>query len=143
MHKAGFDVVEGNRSPAFEGWPRFQFDAPPDQALYEAAVSRIASSSLKEPYLLVLATTTSHLPWRSPEGAVHTEESVMRYVDRQIGSLYDALDRSGFLEDGVLIITGDHRQMTPVAAEELRRFGDAAPAMIPMVIVWTKGGLPR
>jgi hypothetical protein len=143
MRAAGFDAVEGNRAAEFDGWPRFQFDAPPDEALYAAALSRLAASTFREPFLLVLATTSSHLPWRSPAGAEHTEQGVMRYVDRQIGAFHDALERIGFLENDMLIITSDHRQMTPVSATELRRFGDAAPAMIPLVIAWKSGGLPE
>ena len=142
LRKVGFDDVEGNESPEFAGLPRYHFDAPPDGALYQLALKKLRASALKAPYLLVLGTTSSHLPYISPEGLPGTEENVLRYVDRQIGSLYDELGKIGFFENGLLLITGDHRAMTPVSGDEHARFGEAAAGMIPLVVVWKAAHLP-
>jgi hypothetical protein len=66
----------------------------------------------------------------------------MRYVDKQLGYLYNHLQTAGYFDHGILIITGDHRAMLPVSEVETSKYGDAASAMVPMVIVWKNGQLP-
>ena len=40
----------------------------------------------------------------------------------------------GFLADGILLITGDHRSMTPLVGDEYRRFGERAFARVPLIV---------
>ncbi|MCP4692561.1 MAG: sulfatase-like hydrolase/transferase [Desulfobacterales bacterium] len=135
LKRIGFEEVEGSETPFYKGWPRFAFNAAPDEALYAYAMKKIAGLNTDErPYFMVLETVTSHLPFLDPEGRANTEESVIGYVDRRLGLFYGELEDSGFFRDGVLIITSDHRVMAPLSKAELDLYGDSAFARIPMVV---------
>jgi hypothetical protein len=45
------------------------------------------------------------------------------------------LKRRGFFDNGLLIITGDHRKMLPVSAPERERYGESAKARVPLLII--------
>lgn len=132
----GFDVAEGSEECSFyKDWPRFAFNAAPDEALFAYAIRKISNQKSKEkPYFMVLETVTSHLPLTDPEGHSNTEEAVINYVDRQIGVFYNRLKNSGFFMNGLLIITSDHRIMAPLSKAERNLYGDSAFARIPMVV---------
>lgn len=133
----GFDSISGSHDPAYEGMPRFAFDAAPDAALVDQVV-RQAEALRKErtqPFLIVAQTASSHMPFVDPTGANHTEAGVIRYVDAQIGRLARELEADGYFEGGILIVVADHRKMAPLEAGEQKRFGLSAFARIPLVMV--------
>lgn len=132
----GFDVIEGHEVPYFEGWPRYAFNAAPDEALYAYTIEKIVKlSRMKQPYFMVLETVSSHLPYVDPDGFSNTEKKVFTYVDRQIGHFYEKLNNLGFFGDGMLIIVSDHRVMAPLSKAESDVFGDSAFARIPLIVV--------
>ncbi len=136
LRALGFDSIEGHDAPDYASSNRLAFEAPPDAALYQAALVRVRRLRAEgRPFLLCLETTSSHLPWTDPDGTASTEERVMRYVDAQIGAFHDALRASGYFGHGILLVTGDHRLMAPVTPAESRRFGTSAYARIPLVAV--------
>ena len=135
LESIGFDDVEGIETPFYKEWPKFAFNAPPDEALFAYAIRKIGNlNSDQQPYFMVLETVTSHLPFLDPEGKSNTEKAVINYVDRQLGVFYKSLEDYGFFSNGVLIITSDHRIMAPISKAEMDRYGDSAFARIPMVV---------
>ena len=131
----GFDTVEGAETFFYKKWPRFTFNAAPDEALFAYAVKRIENlNSDQRPYFMVLETVTSHLPFLDPEGRSNTEKAVITYVDQQLGIFYNKLEDCGFFSNGILIITSDHRIMAPLSKAELDLYGASAFARIPMVV---------
>lgn len=136
LDKIGFDVIEGDEVPEYKKWPRYAFNAAPDEALYNRAEKLIKMiKSNGRPDFIVLETVSSHLPFVDPNGQSGTEESVIRYVDQQMGVFYIKLIDLSFFENGLLIITGDHRIMAPLSKAEIRKYGDSAFARIPLVVV--------
>lgn len=87
-----------------------------------------------KPYLMVIETVTTHHPYTDPMTMELSAEAAFRYADATAGLFYEALEEGGFFEDGILIITSDHRSMTPLRADELQHFGLSAKARIPLVI---------
>lgn len=145
FERIGFESVRGGRDPVFDGWPRFAFDSAPDEALVNAVSLRerqLRADADERPFLLVAETTTSHMPFVHPNGVDRSEEAVFRYVDAQIGRLASLLEESGFLANGLLIVTSDHRKMAPLEPEELRRWDVGAFSRIPLVVLG-RGGVPR
>ncbi len=135
LARIGFDDVEGTETPFYKEWPRFAFNAAPDEALFAYAIRKIGNlNSDQQPYFMVLETVTSHLPFLDPEGKSNTEKAVITYVDRQLGVFYKKLEDCGFFSNGVLIITSDHRLMAPLSKAEMDRYGNSAFARIPMVV---------
>lgn len=133
----GFDLIEGHESPDYEAWPRFQFKAAPDEALFQRIIRHVDERArVAQPSFVFSKTVTSHHPFVNPETGVKSEAQTVRYVDRQIGALYKALESRDFFKNGVLIIVGDHHSMIPVRRQEVERWGaHRATARIPAVIV--------
>jgi lipoteichoic acid synthase len=137
LARVGFESIRGSRDPAFDGWPRFVFDSAPDEALVNevAAREKRLRDASDRPFLLVAETATSHMPFVHPNGRDHGEAGVIRYVDREIGRLARLLEESGFFASGLLVVTSDHRTMSPLEAGEPERFGLSAFTRVPFVAV--------
>jgi len=131
----GFQVIEGDKTPFYSGWPRYHFNAAPDRALYDYALNKIQLlEAAGRHYFIVMETVSSHLPYIDPEGRSNSEKAVFTYVDRELGRFYQKLLKADFFRDGILIIVGDHRVMAPLSKAEYDRFGESAFARIPLVI---------
>jgi phosphoglycerol transferase MdoB-like AlkP superfamily enzyme len=131
---AGFDHIEGHTHPAYDGWARYQFDAAPDEALYQRVCERIKEHGGGR-FFMYLSTISSHHPFVNPENGEQSEVQAVRYADRQLGLFHDRLIETGFFDDGVLIIFGDHHAMVPLKPGEAERFGEErAAARVPLVV---------
>ena len=139
----GFSHAAGQKEIArYRGAPRYGFESPTDHLLYEEVLARLDQSArAREPAFLAAITASSHPPYVDPLGRANTEANVWSYVQEEFWWLYGALQKRGFFENGVLIITGDHRKMVPVAEHERERYGEGAKARIPLLIIGT--GIPR
>lgn len=133
----GFQRVVGGGSPEFAGAPRFVFDMPADEALYALALEHLRAQAA--PSLLVLATCSLHKPYELPDPRDRVEGepflSQLRYVDRTTFEFYRALEQAGFFDDGVLVLVGDHRRMTPLDPLEERELGIDATGRVVAAIV--------
>jgi len=140
----GFSHAAGQKEIArFKGAPKFGFESPADHLLYEELLARLDARGhdSQQPILLAAVTASSHPPFVDPLGWANTEENVWAYVQQELWWLYRELTTRGFFEDGILLITGDHRKMLPVRREERARYGESAKARIPLVIIGK--GIPR
>jgi hypothetical protein len=133
----GFDRVrERDETPAFRDAPRFAFGAPSDEVLYAEALRTIhVLSESRQPFFFNIYTASSHLPWTAPQGKPNTQERVWAYVDEQFGNFYAQLRKSGFFDNGVLLVLGDHRKREPLSAAEKKKYGPMSRALIPLLIV--------
>ncbi|MCC6356511.1 MAG: sulfatase-like hydrolase/transferase [Verrucomicrobiae bacterium] len=153
---AGFDLLSDGSDPFYgrgeDGvpWPIGAF-GPPDRALYLRALDLLDAidrgrerTGATRPWLLVLETTSSHLPLHNPDGPPHDEAPVMAYADREAAAFVGGLRGRGFFRDGgLLIVTADHRSMGPVTDRERRRLGPSAGWRIPMFFLadWLPSGI--
>ncbi len=142
LRSLGFLHVEGDEAPFYEKWPRFHFNAAPDSALYGRTLQLLKSLEGPTPYMVMIETVSTHQPFINPLDRTHSEIAAFQYADRSLGKFYRALVQTGYFEDGILVILGDHRAMTPIHEEEMEQFGSAAAARVPMVIVWNDGRVP-
>lgn len=130
----GFDYVEGHDHPEYDKWERFHFQAAPDEALYLRALDRIKHNRDNK-LLMFIKTVSSHHPFINPDNKVKSEPEAIMYTDRQIGRFYRQLQASGFFNNGILVIVGDHHAMTPLSKAEIDRNGPfKASAKVPLVI---------
>ncbi|WP_167505944.1 LTA synthase family protein [Desulfosediminicola flagellatus] len=135
----GFDVIEGHENPAYKGWDRYHFNAAPDEALYLHVLDKLNNTS-DDQFFYFIETVSSHFPFLNPETKERTEEAAIKYVDKQLGIFIDQLMKTDFFDNGMLIITSDHRTMIPLNKVEQETFGESAPARVPLIIV--KGTVP-
>ncbi len=130
-----FDTVEGSESPFYARLPRGQFGAAEDAALFarfEQWLDQRGDDA--QPFVSVLLTVSSHPPFVDPRSGTIDPPGSFAYVDEQFANLYSQLERRGFFANGILLITGDHRSMTPVPADEFAKFGERSFARIPLIV---------
>lgn len=127
----GRDDVEAMRLA-----PTVVQDAPSDAYLYrEAMISVERLRSQETPFLFTIATTSTHLPYTHPEGGPDTPEAVWEWSLQHLVSFYQQLSEIGFFENGILLVTGDHRQMRPLTRTETERYGASALARVPLLVI--------
>lgn len=130
-----FDSWEGAEQPFYNGWKRRHFNAAEDKALYQRFLQWLDQRPHGQPpFMAVLLTVSTHPPFIDPRAEKPDEEGAFRYADEQIGLFYAELEKRGFFKNGILLISGDHRSMTPLLAAEQKRFGDSAMARTPFVM---------
>jgi hypothetical protein len=111
-------------------------DAPSDKLLYAEALSVLSQqTSSQSPHLMVLATTSTHLPYTHPEGGPDTAAAVWAWSSQQLSDFYLQLQVTGFFDDGILLITGDHRQMRRLTKQESEKYGGSARARVPLLVI--------
>lgn len=141
----GFQKIIKGDDPRFAAQKlRGPFDSVPDRLLFSVAFEEVERMPAGRPFFMTVQTFWSHRPFMDPNdnGVVHGQEPVFRDTDAQIGTFYKRLMASGFFQNGLLFITGDHRAMEPFQRQEFQRFGTSAPARIPAVIATHAVNLP-
>lgn len=143
LKSLGFDSYEGAEQPFYNAWKRRHFNAAEDKALYQRFLQWLDQQYGGAPSFSMLLTVSTHPPFINPEDEASDEPGVFRYADKQLGMLYTELKQRGFFQHGILLISGDHRSMTPVFPAEIRRFGDSALARTPLILLSDLPGLPH
>lgn len=135
LNNIGVTYKEGSEHPYYNQWPRFKFDAAEDRALYNRLISRIKAQKPGHPYFVVVENVSTHLPFMDPKTKINSEELVFKYEDKEVYRIYQYLLKNKFFDNGILVITSDHRATTPLRKEEINLYGEEAPSRIPMVII--------
>ena len=111
---------------AFEDKPKYTFDAAPDESLYEKAIEVVNAQTWS--FFLTLQTISSHTPYNTPYG--RSMEGMYRYEDETFSKFYENLKATDFFDNGILIVLGDHRKMTPLEDKEFAKWWTTAAAKI-------------
>ena len=99
---------------------KYVFDAAPDNDLYNKTLETIKEQH--DPYLIVLQNISFHKPYNTPYGT--TQQDALKYADKSLFYFYLQLKKSGFFNNGLLVIVGDHRKMEPLENKEKDALGD-------------------
>ena len=130
----GFTHAAGRREIArYRGAPTYAFESPEDHLLYEEVLARLDAGP--SPAFIAAITASSHPPYVDPRGRENSEQQVWEYVQDELWWLYSELKTRGFFENGILLITADHRKMLPLSHQERERYGDSAKARIPLLAI--------
>lgn len=130
----GFDYIEGSENSFYDDWERFLFDAAADEALYLRVKQRLQSIDPQSSYFIAIENVSTHRPFIDPVTKTESERKVFQYADRELAGFYRHLEDSGFFENGLLFVIGDHRAMTAIQPLEREVYQLRAPAMTPMLI---------
>ena len=134
LHGLNFDAVEGGENPYYSAMRHWQFGAAEDSALFDRFEQWLDARHDQRPFVAVLLTVSSHPPFVNPRTGKIDPAGTFRYVDDQLVDFHDALARRGFLDNGILMITGDHHAMTPIDPREYAKFGERSFARIPLIV---------
>jgi lipoteichoic acid synthase len=91
-------------------------------------------SERKTPFLVYLATLSSHMPFKIPEAQKGLKLSLnlartklgdyfqcMHYTDAQLGMFFDMLSKKGLLDNTVIVLWGDHEGIHKYYPEEIEK----------------------
>jgi len=105
---------------AFSDKKKYVFDAAPDTDLYNKTLETLKEQT--KPFFIVLQNISFHKPYNTPYGK--TQKDALRYADKSLYYFYLQLKKSGFFDNGRLIIVGDHRKMEPLEDKEKDALGE-------------------
>jgi hypothetical protein len=132
----GFTHAAGKREIGrYAGAATYAFESPADHLLYEEVLARLDRPAGGAPAFIAAVTSSSHTPYVDPRGRAPKEEHVWEYVQEELWWLYRELQKRRFFDNGLLIVTGDHRKMLPVSEAERARYGDSAKARVPLLVI--------
>lgn len=135
----GFMHVEGASHPFYASYPRGGFDDAGDRALYDRYLDWYDHERRNSLHFSTLLTVSTHPPFHVPGTTIRDEAKALRWADAQIDRFIHGLKSRGFFDNGILLVTGDHRTMTIVRPKETARFGAGALSRLPMVIIGPSG----
>jgi arylsulfatase A-like enzyme len=141
LSEIGIAYAEGSAHPAYAGMPRGPFDAASDAALFDRFLSWYDDERAPGPFMATVLTVRTHPPYLASDGTPDEQER-FREVDRQLARFVDGLEERNFFADGLLLIVGDHRAMTPVPEEEQVTMAPSAGNRVPLVAIG-KGAMAR
>jgi hypothetical protein len=125
LKRLGLEQIEGAGSEFFSQYTHYAFNSPPDEILYKRAIQIV--SKQPTPFFLVLMTVSLHAPYILPDKqdrvAGSTLMGQLKYVDRTTSTFYHKLRDLGFFDNGIVLLVGDHRRMTPLEPEESNKNG--------------------
>lgn len=133
LQRLGFQTISGHDNPFYEGMQRYHFDAAWDEALYAHAFQWMKQQ--QGPYFLALETVSTHQPYFDPIAKRKSLEGAFRYADAALGDFLDTLEQDGFLADGLVIVTSDHRAMVPASAQERQTLGEDHLSRVPLLML--------
>lgn len=129
---------DGNDS-FYDNSERLTFDSVPDGDLFDYVISKIDYIvGGEQPSFSLIMTTTTHAPYIVPKTHEKDFHKVIRYVDQAIYDFYLKLKERRFFDNGLLIITGDHRAMVPYSIQERNKYGNFGIARVPLIIIGLK-----
>lgn len=143
MAAVGPDDFSSSKDPFYNNDPRSVFDSISDARIYANVLDYLKRSNKSQLKFITVVTASSHQPYHDPDTQEEGIKAAFEYADKELGNFYEQLQATHFFDHGTLIITGDHRTMTPVLDEERNRFGAAASSMIPLVIVDSEEPKPQ
>lgn len=139
LTELGFDHIEGPEHPKYENLQRGSFGDPGDSALYDRYLDWYDKEKSTNHNFSVIQTISTHPPFVQPGALVGDEFSAFRAADRAVTQFVSSLKQRGFFENGVLVITGDHRSMTPRKPGEWVTLGKGSISRLPAVVVGYSG----
>ena len=86
-------------------------------------------------FFTFIMTTTTHGPYVVPKTREFDYHKTIQYFDESLWYFYKELLKRGFFENGMLVITGDHKAMLAYTNEEMNKYGLKGIARVPLVIV--------
>ncbi|HZZ91643.1 MAG TPA: LTA synthase family protein [Usitatibacter sp.] len=138
----GIQHMEGAEQPFYAGMPRGPFDAASDAALFDRFLQWYDDERPARAFMATLLTVQTHPPYVAKNGE-SDEDARFREADRQIGRFVDALVKRGYFREGLLLISGDHRAMTPLDAHEEAVMGAGAAMRVPLVAIGPSAFVPH
>lgn len=139
LRAIGITEAEGDEQPAYAGLPRGAFHAASDAALFGRFLAWYDHERDARPFVATVLTVGMHPPYHGRSDGAQGEAGTVRATDAAIDGFVRGLRERGFLREGLLLVVGDHRAMTPMQVAEWQRFGDSAMVRVPALVLGNSG----
>ena len=90
---------------------------------------------LDQPYFITVITVTTHQPYIDPVSKEMDISKAVQFADQALYDFYLKLEAQNYFDNGVLLVTSDHRAMMPMFDSEIDRLGNHAFSKIPLVVI--------
>ena len=115
---------------------KYVFNGVDDSVLYNSIINWYKKDeNKKSPFFMLVTTVTTHQPYIYPVTKTNSYDKTLKFADNAINDFINKLKEENYFENGILVITGDHRAMLPISKEEYEKLGDIANGMLPLVII--------
>jgi len=104
-----------------------------DKELYNKFLTY--TDNIKNNFFGCIVTTTTHPPYVDPLTNSYDINKAFKFSDEALDWFIKELSRKKFFDNGIVVITGDHRAWEPISQKEKRIYGDFAGAMTPVSII--------
>lgn len=131
--KSGFDYISDDKDPYYSGKPRYVFNGVSDDVLYENVISNVKNET--DNFFYMLNTVTTHPPYLNPITGESSFDSTIEFAEKALETFVNQLEEANFFDNGILVIVGDHRSMTPISDLEYEKYGEWSCARMPLVII--------
>lgn len=141
-NKLNFTNQFDSNDSFYDNSERLTFDSVPDGDLFDYVISKIDYlAGGEQPSFSLIMTTTTHSPYIVPKTHEKNFHKTIRYVDQAIYDFYLKLKEHRYFDNGILIITGDHRAMIPYRIQERNKYGNFGIARVPLIIIGLENNL--
>ena len=115
---------------------KYVFNGVDDSVLYNSIINWYKKDENKKlPFFMLVTTVTTHQPYIDPVTKTNSYDKTLKFADNAINDFINKLKEENYFENGILVITGDHRAMLPISKEEYEKLGDIANGRLPLVII--------
>lgn len=136
VKSAGIKALYDANSKIFDNIKkRFVFKGVEDKDFYSIILNQLQNMDKTKPYLAFLTTMSTHGPYEDPETGEYSFDKTLKYADIQIHNFVENLKKQNYFDNGILVITSDHRVMLPISKQEYNVLGSMAHANIPFILI--------
>lgn len=115
---------------------KYVFSGVDDSVLYNSIIDWYKKDENKKHHFFMLVTTvTTHQPYLDPVTQTNSYDKTLEFADNAVNDFINKLKEENYFENGILVITGDHRAMLPISKEEYEKLGDISNGRMPLVII--------
>ena len=132
---SGFTKLSISDDPFYNGKERIIFNSVADNVLFDNVLAHIEKEKKNRPFLYVVSTISTHGPYIDPLTKERSFDKTLAFLDNELDRFINNLKQTDFFNNGMVIITGDHRAMLPVSNEEYKHYGVLGDSAIPLIII--------
>ena len=119
-----FDKIIGDDDPFYADAERQVFNSVSDEILLDRLVEYVKTASEDKKYFVYAQTIAMHAPYFDHRTKEYSYAETVKTFDIYFPEFMKKLESAGFFKNnGVLVVTGDHRAMVTIETDEQKEMG--------------------
>jgi hypothetical protein len=130
-----FDKIIGDDDPFYANAERQVFNSVSDELLLDRLVEYVKTASEDKKYFVYAQTIAMHAPYFDHRTKEYSYVETVKTFDMYFPKFMKQLESAGFFKNnGVLVVTGDHRAMVTIETDEQKKMGFFTTQYVPLAI---------